>query len=550
MKLYPEISAAIEEITGHTVNLLSFLYSSIYPPTYTNELKELGRFLGFGWSNEESSGIQSIAWRKKWELSCDAIYKDMLLNYNNEDCQVLMVVKKWIHRLLLDKCQEQPCDHKYVKDIKVHGTYKFGKIDYLTPDLDQINNCAYFNYQREKILIKTNRKLRKIINKQKGLQNSRKRLRANTHVKVYPPKRCPHCGDKRKFYVHKKDTRLIQDLKFIKDGVKRWVIEYERREFRCSNCFKIICRGKFRQPIRQNLYFWAINQYIAYGTSFNKIKLMLSELFNLEIHRQSLHNYKSIFAAQYEVTYKEILRHIIRGPLLHIDETKIKVVGSSGYVWVLSNVESAYYLYRNSREGDFLKDLLTDFKGVLISDFYSAYDSIECPQQKCLIHLIRDLNDELAKNQFDLEFKWIVVEFGALLRRIMETIDRYGLKRRHLNKHKIEVKRFFNCLSKKEYKSDLALQYQKRLTRNQEKLFTFLSYDEIPWNNNNVEHAIKHLARYRRNVDGLFSEKGIKEYLALLSIYQTCQYRGLNFLQFLRSEEKSLLRYFKRHYRL
>jgi len=119
-----------------------------------------------------------------------------------------------------------------------------------------------------------------------------------------------------------------------------------------------------------------------------------------------------------------------------------------------------------------------------------------------------------------------------------------------LNKHRSEVKRFFICLSKKEYESDLASQYQKRLMRNQEKLFTFLRYDEIPWNNNYAEHAIKHIARYRRNVDGLFSEKGIKEYLVLLSIYQTCQYRGLNFLQFLRSEEKTLLKYFKRHYRL
>ena len=26
-----------------------------------------------------------------------------------------------------------------------------------------------------------------------------------------------------------------------------------------------------------------------------------------------------------------------------------------------------------------------------MSDFYAAYDGIRCPQQKCLIHLIRDL---------------------------------------------------------------------------------------------------------------------------------------------------------------
>jgi hypothetical protein len=49
-------------------------------------------------------------------------------------------------------------------------------------------------------------------------------------------------------------------------------------------------------------------------------------------------------------------------------------------------------MYRPTREGDFLHDLLKNFKGVLVTDFYAAYDSLECPQQKCLIHLMRDMN--------------------------------------------------------------------------------------------------------------------------------------------------------------
>ncbi|MGB6396515.1 MAG: hypothetical protein WBF73_12620, partial [Bradyrhizobium sp.] len=50
------------------------------------------------------------------------------------------------------------------------------------------------------------------------------------------------------------------------------------------------------------------------------------------------------------------------------------------------------------------------------SDFYAAYDSIECPQQKCLIHLMRDLNDEILKNPFDQEAKLIALRFAALLK--------------------------------------------------------------------------------------------------------------------------------------
>ena len=45
--------------------------------------------------------------------------------------------------------------------------------------------------------------------------------------------------------------------------------------------------------------------------------------------------------------------------------------------------------------------MLRNFKGVLVSDFYAAYDAIDCPQQKCLIYFIRDLNDDLLKNPYD-----------------------------------------------------------------------------------------------------------------------------------------------------
>jgi len=45
--------------------------------------------------------------------------------------------------------------------------------------------------------------------------------------------------------------------------------------------------------------------------------------------------------------------------------------------------------------------MLKNFSGVLVTDFYAAYNAVECPQQKCLIHLIRDLNEELLKHPYD-----------------------------------------------------------------------------------------------------------------------------------------------------
>jgi hypothetical protein len=201
----------------------------------------------------------------------------------------------------------------------------------------------------------------------------------------------------------------------------------------------------------------------------------------------------------------------------------------------LTNLEDVAYIYRPSREADFLHGLLRGFKGVLVTDFYTGYDSLPCDQQKCLVHLIRDINSDMMSNPYDEEFKSLAGEFGALLRSIVGTIDRYGLKRRHLHKHKAEAAQFFRVLEARAYRSELALGYQKRLLKYEGKLFTFLDHDGVPWNNNNAEHAIKAFAYYRRTSDGQVREEPLSDYLVLLSIYQTCKYRGVSFLKFLLS---------------
>ena len=175
-----------------------------------------------------------------------------------------------------------------------------------------------------------------------------------------------------------------------------------------------------------------------------------------------------------------------------------------------------------------------------MSDFYSAYDSINCPQQKCLIHLIRDLNGDIYLEPFNKEMREVAQNFAAILKPIIETIDRFGLKARFLRKHKLAVERFYDALIGRKYNTEIAQKSQERFKRNRVKLFTFLDYDNVPWNNNNAEHAIKAFADLRTVIDGPTTERGIRDYLTLFSIYQTCVYRGVDFFEFLRSGEKRI----------
>ena len=198
------------------------------------------------------------------------------------------------------------------------------------------------------------------------------------------------------------------------------------------------------------------------------------------------------------------------------------------------------YIYSASREGELLHSLLKDFKGVLVSDFYAAYDSLDCPQQKCLIHLIRDMNDDLMKEPFNDEIKSLAGEFSLLLKEIIATVDRFGLKGRFLRKHKLSVDHFFKYLTHQKFQTETAQKCKARLEKNRHCLFTFLDFDGVPWNNNNAEHAIKSFALLRRDFNGVTTEKGIRDYLILLSIYETCKFKGVSFLEFLRSGEKDI----------
>jgi hypothetical protein len=219
-----------------------------------------------------------------------------------------------------------------------------------------------------------------------------------------------------------------------------------------------------------------------------------------------------------------------------------------GYAWVFTNNKEVISIYQPTREGNFIREFLKGFNGILVSDFYAAYDSIDCIQQKCLIHLIRDMNDDLLKNPFNEEFKYITQNFTNLIQKIVKTIDRFGLKKRYLSKYRKDVHMLFGRFEKKNFSSDIAIYYQERLSKNQEKLFQFINHDNVSWNNNNAERAIKLLATHTNRKIKLFSAKRMEDYLKIMSIYQTCVYNNVSFIKFLLSKERDINRFFESYF--
>src|SRR5260370_31173558 len=143
------------------------------------------------------------------------------------------------------------------------------------------------------------------------------------------------------------------------------------------------------------------------------------------------------------------------------------------------------------------------------------------------------MNEDLLSNSFDSEYKDLVQRFASILQQIVETVDKYGLKRRHFRKHRNDAVRFLKSVEEARYSSPIATKYQERMGKYGSRLFTFLDYDGVPWNNNNAEHAIKGFARARRFADGRFTGDSIREYLVMLRVVETCGHQNIDLLKFL-----------------
>jgi predicted RecB family nuclease len=546
----------VDRVLGSLVNVLSLVHAHAYFPCYSSGLKDVARSLGFSWTDAEASGLLSIAWRARWETTQAEEWRQKLLTYNLEDCVALRRVTD-----LLREVNAQQASGPTGGTIAAGGQQvsvmeeidrwdnnrQWGTARFAQPEFEQINRRAYFDYQRERVYVRTSKALRKGSRKRK--KYTRQKFRITRRV-IVTSKRCPECKgtslttefDRKGLGCYSPTPKRAYDLILTPAGVRRKVIECRASVHRCLDCASCFIPETYKRLDKHfhGLKSWAMYQHVVHGISLQGVSDMTEELFGVRVQLCEVTMFKGLMARYYQLAQDRLLQKILAGPLLHVDETEVGLKKGKGYVWVFTNLEEVVYVYRPTREGDFLKEMLKDFRGVLVSDFYAAYDAIDCPQQKCLIHLMRDMNQDLLNAPFDEDVKAITRPFGALLRSVVATIDEHGLKRRHLMKHAGEVQAFFRRMSEQSFQSEAAEALRQRLLKNKDKLFTFIEHDGVPWNNNNAEHAIKAFARYREYAEGNISEQGLSNHLVLLSLYQSCEYKGVSFLRFLKSGMRDL----------
>jgi predicted RecB family nuclease len=541
----------IDAILSALTNVLAIVYPHFYFPAHSNGLKEVAGCLGCRWSEPDASGITSIVWRKNWEKTGDSSWKTRLIQYNLDDCDALRRVCAFLSETPSCNANGRPDEMPRVASVaqldKLAHTVTWSK--FVHHDFEFVNKRAYFDYQQRHVFVRP-----KLARRKRSRSTGRRRwqnrdLRVTHRVEVTAT-RCPVCKSKhivpldpnrRPKGLQTRRKRAF-DLVITPGAIRRKVLEFRAVSYRCVDCEQCFTPERYERLAWHFHGFmsWFAYQHITHRLGIKSLAALFYESFGIRVNFREFRDFRHLLVHKYRKTYNILLAQLIAGPVLHIDETEIRLKDSGEYVWVFASTSATVYIFRRSREGDFLRQMLKDFKGVLVSDFYSAYDGLPCLQQRCLIHLMRDMNRAILDNPFDQELQSITAPFGSLLRSVVMTIDEHGLKRRYLQTHAKAVDAFFDALAERFYESDASKSLQERLLRNRQRLFTFLQHDGVSWNNNLAENAIKRVSDYREDVGRSVKEAGLAEHLVLLSLYQTCRVRDLSFLKFLLSRERDM----------
>jgi hypothetical protein len=274
--------------------------------------------------------------------------------------------------------------------------------------------------------------------------------------------------------------------------------------------------------------------------TYASIAEVVAEQFKEKGFQPNIGKFIKNISQYYENTEELITQKLLASTVVHADETPINIRGTTQYVWTFTNNQYVVFKLSKTRESSIAHEFLQSYSGVLVSDFYTGYDAIQCRQQKCWVHLIRELNDDLWEAPFDTEFENLVREIRFLIVPIMKAVQEYGLKKWHLHKYMKQVDQFYKkTIVDKEYESELANKYQKRFVKYKDSLFTFLQCDGIPWHNNTAERALRHLTK-QQQISLFFHEQVTHDYLRLLSMRQTLKFQGKSFFRFLFSKETDI----------
>jgi len=407
---------------------------------------------------------------------------------------------------------------------------------------------AQLEHQLQKFLQRRKRPLHKKAPRQ-GTPNDRRRQEHRKHPGVFRPEpppgttfiehdvrpqQCTHCGSGDLEPTHKFDDHIVADIPEPKLEWHRY-----RRHIYCCRACQQTCqgRGDLELPgahIGPRARLLTSYSRAHLGISLGKTQNLLHDFFGLTVSRAGLLGHLRWAGTLFEPVVEELLELLRKSPVVQGDETGWRINGQTAWAWCFRDPRLALFLIDRHRSHDVIVRVLgASFAGTLVSDFYAAYNGLDCPKQRCLVHLLR----ELAKLREELPGPSVRAFIQPLISLFQDAIQ-LGKDRKHQSAQTFAqarqniYDRFDDLLLSSRSRNPECMRIWKRLFKHCDELFTFLADPRVPADNNGSERDIRSLAAARNNGGTHRTEWSAAAFARIKSVIVTSMKNGVRFIHY------------------
>lgn len=345
---------------------------------------------------------------------------------------------------------------------------------------------------------------------------------------------CPDCGGT-ELTGKKTRTRYTEDI----PPVRPIVTEHSIEGGHCKNCDKWVepkvTDAMPRCTLGNRLVLITAWMHFALGVSVHKVVTWLLSMCQMGVSAGGLTQAWKRVAEQLSPLHEEIWNDVRNARILHVDETSWRVCGQTFWLWCFATKNTVLYVIDPTRGSPVVFEVLGEvFAGVLITDFYGAYNKVSAwAKQKCVVHLLRELKKVSVSNSNP---EWLV--FQRQLRRLLQDALRLGRDRAKYDDDIYERrwKRLYDRLFRLyaiEYEDADTTRLAKRLEKYRHELFTFLEFDGVDADNNHGEREIRPAVQMRKAYGGNRSDQGANTQAVMMTIFRTLKKRGGDPMTFL-----------------
>lgn len=363
--------------------------------------------------------------------------------------------------------------------------------------------------------------------KQRDTNFARKRGVPTRQV-THAAESCPSCGCALRGGSVKRHREVIE---LVVSPVE--VTDHLLVERVCPQCEKavtptlgsadgVVGRHRFGSRLLALITLWHEGSRMTVRTIQEQMKTLFGVHVSLGAIEDALHT----VSVRGEPQVKAIREEIRQSEVVHSDETGWREDGQNRYVWLIATPTARYFEIGRRTNEQIDSILGPDFSGVLVSDFYAAYDHFPGVKQRCWAHLLRDLSDLVAQYPDDTD----LTVWATRVRRLYgQARDRPGAdpKTRRATRKRLEALLSRACepfLGSEKPQRVLC----QRILKYLHELFTFVVNPAVPPTNNEAERDLRPLVIARKVWGGTRSPQGSVDAARRATLFGTWRARHLN----------------------